>query len=112
MMMLKIMLKMMLIIVLKMVMMIVLKMRSQQNKLVVGNKDDVVEDDIYNGVDNGDDDSVDVADIHLTHLSQEADCHLTWRSQQNKHNVGNKDDDADNDVDNCDDDGADNCVDN
>eukprot|EP00957_Ditylum_brightwellii_P199578 15214083-Ditylum_brightwellii.AAC.1 len=45
-------------------------------------------------------DSDDGADKHLTHLSQGVDCHLTERSKQNEHVVGNKDNDVDNGVDN------------
>eukprot|EP00957_Ditylum_brightwellii_P090503 6892210-Ditylum_brightwellii.AAC.1 len=59
---------------------------------------------LFHGVDNSDDG----ADKHLTHLSQGIDCHLTRRSKQNKHVVGNKDDDVDDNVD----DGDDNSVDN
>eukprot|EP00957_Ditylum_brightwellii_P001109 88230-Ditylum_brightwellii.AAC.1 len=51
---------------------------------------------LFHGVD----DSVDSAEKHLTYLSQGVDCHLTWRSKQNGHVVGNKDDDVDDDVDN------------
>eukprot|EP00957_Ditylum_brightwellii_P134973 10290952-Ditylum_brightwellii.AAC.1 len=59
--------------------------RSIQNKHVVYNKDNDVDDDVDNGdndsVDNCDDDGVDNgdndgADKHLTHLSQAADCCL------------------------------------
>eukprot|EP00957_Ditylum_brightwellii_P164256 12505094-Ditylum_brightwellii.AAC.1 len=83
--------------------------RSKQNKHIVCNKDS----DVDNGVDNGDDDSVDhsvddggvnsgvdCADKYLVHLSQAADCCLMERSMQNKHVACNKDNDADNGVDN------------
>eukprot|EP00957_Ditylum_brightwellii_P212165 15367038-Ditylum_brightwellii.AAC.1 len=43
-------------------------------------------------------DGVDSADKHLTHFSQGVDCHLTWKSKQNKHVVGNKDNDGDNSI--------------
>eukprot|EP00957_Ditylum_brightwellii_P195636 14906862-Ditylum_brightwellii.AAC.1 len=59
--------------------------RSKQNKHLVYNEDNDVDD----GIDNGDNDSVDTgvegADKHLAHLSQVADCCLTERSKQNKH---------------------------
>eukprot|EP00957_Ditylum_brightwellii_P119368 9106827-Ditylum_brightwellii.AAC.1 len=64
--------------------------------------DDGVDDGVDNSVEDGDDDNVedgvDGADKHLTHLSQGVDCHLTRRSKQNKHAVGNKDNDVENDV--------------
>eukprot|EP00957_Ditylum_brightwellii_P131693 10044447-Ditylum_brightwellii.AAC.1 len=56
----------------------------------------------------GADDSDDGADKHLTHLSQAIDCHLTERSKQNEHVVGNKDNGVDDGVD----DGVNNNVDN
>eukprot|EP00957_Ditylum_brightwellii_P041239 3122443-Ditylum_brightwellii.AAC.1 len=78
--------------------------RSKQNKNVVCNKDndvdDGVEDGVNNGVDNGVDNVIDngvdngvdngydgaeEANKHLTHLSQVADCCLMERSKQNKH---------------------------
>eukprot|EP00957_Ditylum_brightwellii_P090387 6883146-Ditylum_brightwellii.AAC.1 len=53
-------------------------------------------------------------DMHLTHLSQGVDYHLTQRDKQNKHVVGDKNDDVDNDFDNgvveCVDDGDDDSV--
>eukprot|EP00957_Ditylum_brightwellii_P171318 13041630-Ditylum_brightwellii.AAC.1 len=58
---------------------------------------------LFHGVD----DSDDGANKHLTHLSQSVDCHLTERSKQNKHGVGNKDNGVDNGVD----DGVDDSVD-
>eukprot|EP00957_Ditylum_brightwellii_P028818 2177283-Ditylum_brightwellii.AAC.1 len=81
--------------------------RSKQNKHVVCNKDN----DVYNGVDNDDNDSIeeeddcvddgnDSKDKHFTHLSHAADCFLMERNKQNKHVVCNKD----NDFDYCDDD--------
>eukprot|EP00957_Ditylum_brightwellii_P075871 5766207-Ditylum_brightwellii.AAC.1 len=53
---------------------------------------------LFHGVDNSDDST----DKHLTHLSQGVNCHLTERSKQNEHIVGNKN--------NGDDDGVDNSV--
>eukprot|EP00957_Ditylum_brightwellii_P199907 15239336-Ditylum_brightwellii.AAC.1 len=51
--------------------------RSERNELVVCNKDNDVDDGVDNGVVNsaedGDDDSVEGADKHLTHLSQGVD---------------------------------------
>eukprot|EP00957_Ditylum_brightwellii_P095051 7239331-Ditylum_brightwellii.AAC.1 len=61
--------------------------RSMQNKHVVCNKD--------NGVDDSVDDSDDGDNKHLTHLSQAVDCRLTERSKQNLRVVGNKDDGVD-----------------
>eukprot|EP00957_Ditylum_brightwellii_P207781 15354495-Ditylum_brightwellii.AAC.1 len=56
---------------------------------------DGVEKSVDNDVDDGDDDCVDDsdrgADKHLTNLSQGVDFHLTWRSKQNKHFSGDKD---------------------
>eukprot|EP00957_Ditylum_brightwellii_P082223 6251922-Ditylum_brightwellii.AAC.1 len=52
---------------------------------------------LKDGDDDGNDDSFDSADKHLTHLSQGVDYHLTQRSKQKMYDVGNKDDD-----DNCD----------
>eukprot|EP00957_Ditylum_brightwellii_P209746 15363024-Ditylum_brightwellii.AAC.2 len=82
--------------------------RNNQNKHVVCNKADDVNDNIDNAVDNSDNDSVDAgvngyndsADKHLTHLSEASDCCLMERSKQNKHVVCNEDNDVDNDVDN------------
>eukprot|EP00957_Ditylum_brightwellii_P030180 2283735-Ditylum_brightwellii.AAC.1 len=75
---------------------------------VVGIKDNDVDDDVNNSKDDsvvdGVDDGDDGAYKHLTHLSQWVDCHLTWRSKQNKHVVGNKDYDVDDDVNNSKDD--------
>eukprot|EP00957_Ditylum_brightwellii_P145657 11090217-Ditylum_brightwellii.AAC.1 len=99
--------------------------RSKQNKHVVCNKDD----DVDNGDDNGDDDSVDDcddddddddcdvgADKHLTHHSQAADCCLMEKRKQNKHVVCNEDNDIHdvvyNGVDNGDNDSVDNIDDN
>eukprot|EP00957_Ditylum_brightwellii_P029820 2255508-Ditylum_brightwellii.AAC.1 len=58
--------------------------RSKQYVCANGNNDD--------GVDNSVDNSDDVGDKHLTHLSRLVDCHLTERSKQNKCVDGNKDD--------------------
>eukprot|EP00957_Ditylum_brightwellii_P005818 442823-Ditylum_brightwellii.AAC.1 len=69
--------------------------RSKQNKHVVGDKDDGVDDSFHNS-----DDSV---NKQFTHLSQAIDCFLTERSKQNVRVVGNKDDGVDNSVDNSDD---------
>eukprot|EP00957_Ditylum_brightwellii_P076330 5801497-Ditylum_brightwellii.AAC.1 len=92
--------------------------RSERNEHVVCNKDDDVDDGVDDGVDNGEDDTVedydddgvengdDGADKHLTHLSQAADYHLTWRSERNEHVVCNKDDGVDDGVDDSND-GAD-----
>eukprot|EP00957_Ditylum_brightwellii_P168297 12811761-Ditylum_brightwellii.AAC.1 len=59
--------------------------RSKQNKHL-GCKED---DDVDDGVDNGDDDSVndgaERADKHLAHLSQAADFCMMEKSKQNKH---------------------------
>eukprot|EP00957_Ditylum_brightwellii_P166720 12691290-Ditylum_brightwellii.AAC.1 len=74
--------------------------RSQQNKCVVGNKDD--------GVDNSVDNSDDGTNKHLAHLSQAVDCSLMDRSKQNKCVVGNKDDGVDDSVGNSVDDSVDN----
>eukprot|EP00957_Ditylum_brightwellii_P177855 13546991-Ditylum_brightwellii.AAC.1 len=54
----------------------------------------------YVDEDNGDgiDNSYDGANKHLTHLSQAVDCCLMERSKQNKHVIGDKDDDVDNNV--------------
>eukprot|EP00957_Ditylum_brightwellii_P168323 12813323-Ditylum_brightwellii.AAC.1 len=86
-----------------------LTQRSEQNKHVIGNKDDDDDDDsVDNGDDDVDEDSIDndvdnsvkdSDDKHLTHLSQGVDCHLTQRSEQNKHVVGNEDNDDDDGVD-------------
>eukprot|EP00957_Ditylum_brightwellii_P162430 12369047-Ditylum_brightwellii.AAC.1 len=78
--------------------------RSNQNKHIVCNKADDVDDNIDNDVDNGENNSVhngvngysDSADKHLTHLSHVADYILMEKSKQNKHVVCNKDDDVDN----------------
>eukprot|EP00957_Ditylum_brightwellii_P049769 3773822-Ditylum_brightwellii.AAC.1 len=63
--------------------------RSKQNKLVVGNKDNGVDDSDDDSVDNGDVNSVDNSDDsdnkHLTLHLQALDCCLTERSKQNKH---------------------------
>eukprot|EP00957_Ditylum_brightwellii_P134886 10283841-Ditylum_brightwellii.AAC.1 len=95
---------------------VVLMERSKQNKHVVCNKDNDVEDSADTGVDNGNndvvedcvdngvDDGEDRADKHLTHLSQVADCCLIERSKQNKHAVCNKDNCVDNGVDSGDND--------
>eukprot|EP00957_Ditylum_brightwellii_P145120 11053406-Ditylum_brightwellii.AAC.1 len=88
--------------------------RNKQNKHLVCNEDDDVDDGTVDGADdsvgNGDDDGVDNgadgADKHLTYLSQVADCCLANRNQQNKHLVCNEDDDVDN-GDDYGDDGAD-----
>eukprot|EP00957_Ditylum_brightwellii_P076954 5848964-Ditylum_brightwellii.AAC.1 len=89
--------------------------RSKQNKHLVWNEDD----DVDNGVDNGDNDSVDNgvdggvgdgaegANKHLAHLSQAADCCMTDRSEQNKHLVCDEDDDVDDGVDDGDNDSVD-----
>eukprot|EP00957_Ditylum_brightwellii_P152720 11624924-Ditylum_brightwellii.AAC.1 len=85
--------------------------RSDQNKHVVGDKDDGVDDSVDNSVDdsvdntvdNSVDDSVDDSDNnankYLTHLSHAVDCCLMERSKQNEHAVGNKDNGVDNSVD-------------
>eukprot|EP00957_Ditylum_brightwellii_P142383 10847642-Ditylum_brightwellii.AAC.1 len=82
--------------------------RSEQNKHVVCNVDDGLEDGDDDCVDNGDDNGVDNGDDgvdkHLTHISQAADCCLMERSKQNKHVVCNKEDNFDDGVDNGDDD--------
>eukprot|EP00957_Ditylum_brightwellii_P165591 12605884-Ditylum_brightwellii.AAC.1 len=57
--------------------------RSMQNKHVVGNKD--------NGVDNSIDDCDGGANKYHIHPSQVVDCHSMERIKQNKHVVGNKD---------------------
>eukprot|EP00957_Ditylum_brightwellii_P123628 9425402-Ditylum_brightwellii.AAC.1 len=59
---------------------------------------------LFHCVDNSDDG----ADKHLTHLLQAVDCHLIWKSKQNEHVVGNKD----NGVVNGDDNGGDDSIDN
>eukprot|EP00957_Ditylum_brightwellii_P000182 14686-Ditylum_brightwellii.AAC.1 len=61
---------------------------------------------LFHGVD----DNADGADKHLAHLSQGVDCHFTWRSKQDAHVVGNKDDDVDNGVEDSVDNGDDNSV--
>eukprot|EP00957_Ditylum_brightwellii_P166488 12672895-Ditylum_brightwellii.AAC.1 len=89
--------------------------RNQQNKHLVCNKDDDVDDGADDGDDdsagNGDDDGVDNgadgADKHLVHLSQVADCYRMDRHQQNKHLVCNEDDDVDDGADDGADDGDD-----
>eukprot|EP00957_Ditylum_brightwellii_P075431 5732635-Ditylum_brightwellii.AAC.1 len=87
--------------------------RSKLNNHVVGNKDNDVDDGVDNGGGDDDGDDVDVqngddgADKHLAHISQAGDCCLMERSKQNKHIIGNKDDDVDNGVDNGDDDSVD-----
>eukprot|EP00957_Ditylum_brightwellii_P119854 9145332-Ditylum_brightwellii.AAC.1 len=50
---------------------------------------------LFHGVNNSDDG----ADKHFSHLSQSVDCHLTERSKQNKHVVGNNDNGVGNSVD-------------
>eukprot|EP00957_Ditylum_brightwellii_P073986 5622675-Ditylum_brightwellii.AAC.1 len=90
--------------------------RSKQNKHLVRNEDNDVDDGVDNGdndsVDDGVDDGADGADKYLTYLSQVADCCRMERSEQNEHLVCNEDDDVDdgddNSVDNGDDDGVDN----
>eukprot|EP00957_Ditylum_brightwellii_P196838 14997376-Ditylum_brightwellii.AAC.1 len=62
---------------------------------------------LFHGVD----DSDDSADKHLTQLSQAVGCHLTERSKQNEHAVGNKDDCVDDGVDDGVDEGVDDSVD-
>eukprot|EP00957_Ditylum_brightwellii_P063122 4791557-Ditylum_brightwellii.AAC.1 len=59
--------------------------RSKQNKHVVENKDDGVDDSVDNSIYDCADISDDCANKHLTYLSQAVDCHLTERSKQNKH---------------------------
>eukprot|EP00957_Ditylum_brightwellii_P042232 3198311-Ditylum_brightwellii.AAC.1 len=84
----------------------ILTKRSEQNKLVGGNKDDGVDDYVDNGDDNGVEDSnddgvedgVEGADKHLTHLSQAINCNLTKRSKQKKHIVCEYEDDVNNSV--------------
>eukprot|EP00957_Ditylum_brightwellii_P065455 4965820-Ditylum_brightwellii.AAC.1 len=61
--------------------------------------DDGADDGDYDSVGNGDDDGVDDcaegADKHLIHLSQAADCCKADRNEQNKHLVCDKDNDVD-----------------
>eukprot|EP00957_Ditylum_brightwellii_P094620 7206150-Ditylum_brightwellii.AAC.1 len=97
--------------------------RSKEYKHVVCIKDNdvdnvvnIVDDDSDEfGNDDGVNDGVDGANMHLISLSQAADCCLTERSKQNKHVVCNEDnnvdDDSDYSVDNGDD-GVDDCDDN
>eukprot|EP00957_Ditylum_brightwellii_P107368 8193098-Ditylum_brightwellii.AAC.1 len=63
--------------------------RSKQNKHVVCNEDDDVDNGDDDSEDNGDDDGVDDgadgADKNLAHLSQATDCCMMERSKQNKH---------------------------
>eukprot|EP00957_Ditylum_brightwellii_P177843 13546441-Ditylum_brightwellii.AAC.1 len=93
--------------------------RSKQNKHLVCDGDDDVEDDVDNGdnnsVDEGDDDDdveegAEGADKHIAHLSQAADCCMTERSKQNKHLVCDVDDHVDNGDNNSVDDGDDDGV--
>eukprot|EP00957_Ditylum_brightwellii_P118220 9017039-Ditylum_brightwellii.AAC.1 len=77
---------MVLMIVLTIVLAIVMT-RSKQNKRVVGDK--------YNDVDDSVGNSDDGADKHLTHLSQVVDCYSMERSKQNKRVVGDKDNSVD-----------------
>eukprot|EP00957_Ditylum_brightwellii_P033292 2522405-Ditylum_brightwellii.AAC.1 len=58
---------------------------------------------LFHGVDDSDDST----NKDLTHLLQVVDCHLTERSKQNEHIIGNKDDGVDDGVGN----GVDNSVD-
>eukprot|EP00957_Ditylum_brightwellii_P026132 1975988-Ditylum_brightwellii.AAC.1 len=90
--------------------------RSKQNKHLVCNKDNDVDD----AVDNGDDDNVEdnddyyiyncvnIPDKHLAHLSQAADCCLMERSSQYKQSFCDKDNAVDDAVDNGDDDSVSN----
>eukprot|EP00957_Ditylum_brightwellii_P171213 13033643-Ditylum_brightwellii.AAC.1 len=85
-----------------------------QNKDVVCNKDNNVDDDSDDSVDNGDDDVFYCdknGDKHLTHLLNAADYWLMKRSKQQKHVVCNNDDGAENGVDNVDDDSVEDGVD-
>eukprot|EP00957_Ditylum_brightwellii_P206811 15350105-Ditylum_brightwellii.AAC.1 len=67
--------------------------KNEQNKHLVSNKnndvDDGVDDGDYDSVGNGDDDGIDDgaegADTHLVHLSQMADCRRIERNKQNEH---------------------------
>eukprot|EP00957_Ditylum_brightwellii_P035021 2655323-Ditylum_brightwellii.AAC.1 len=63
--------------------------RSKQNKHLVCNEDNAVDnydgDSVGDGVDDGVDDGAEGADKHLIHLSQAADCCRMDRSKQNKH---------------------------
>eukprot|EP00957_Ditylum_brightwellii_P059204 4493416-Ditylum_brightwellii.AAC.1 len=70
--------------------------RSKQNKRVVCNVDDDVDNGGYNGDDDGAGDGADGADKHLTHLSLIGDCCLTERSKKNEHVVCDKDNNVDN----------------
>eukprot|EP00957_Ditylum_brightwellii_P052907 4011444-Ditylum_brightwellii.AAC.1 len=93
--------------------------RSKQNKYLVCDEDNDVDDgdndSVDNGGDDGDDDGVDDgvddgaegADKYLTHLSQAADFCLTKRSKQNKHLVCDDVDIVDDGVDNGDNDSVD-----
>eukprot|EP00957_Ditylum_brightwellii_P181217 13803692-Ditylum_brightwellii.AAC.1 len=75
-----------------MVMMMVMTMMwMKDHDDVVDNVDDVVDISVEDGDDDSVDNGVDDAVEHLTHLSQVVDCHMTQRSKQNKHVVGNKD---------------------
>eukprot|EP00957_Ditylum_brightwellii_P102868 7839222-Ditylum_brightwellii.AAC.1 len=67
--------------------------RSKRSKHVVCDKNDDDDNDVNDGVENGDNDIVDDgvdngdggADKHLTYLSQAADCCLMERSKRSKH---------------------------
>eukprot|EP00957_Ditylum_brightwellii_P025279 1913067-Ditylum_brightwellii.AAC.3 len=93
---------------------------SKQNKHVICDKDNDVNNDVDccdddsaddsdgGGVDDGDD----MADKHLTHLSQQADYCLIERIKKNKHDDCNEDDHdheyVDNGIDNGDNDSVEN----
>eukprot|EP00957_Ditylum_brightwellii_P068706 5215883-Ditylum_brightwellii.AAC.1 len=74
--------------------------RSEQNKHLVCDKDNDVDDGDNDIDDDGDDDGAEGADKQLAHLSQVADCCRMERSEQNKHLVCDEDDDVDDGVDN------------
>eukprot|EP00957_Ditylum_brightwellii_P114541 8733323-Ditylum_brightwellii.AAC.1 len=80
--------------------------RNQQNKHLVCNEDDDVDNGDDDSVGNGDDDGAEGADKHLVHISQVADCCWVERHKQNKHLVCDEDDDVD-DGDDDSDEGAD-----
>eukprot|EP00957_Ditylum_brightwellii_P048828 3704528-Ditylum_brightwellii.AAC.1 len=90
--------------------------RSKKNKHLVCDVDDDVGNGVGNGdndiVDDGDDDCVDDGDKgankHLAQLSQAADCCMTERGKQIKHVVDNEDNDVDVGVHNGDNDGVEN----
>eukprot|EP00957_Ditylum_brightwellii_P155254 11819347-Ditylum_brightwellii.AAC.1 len=56
--------------------------------LLIHNTDNGVDNSVKDGIKDCVEDGIDDAVLHLTHLSQGVDCHLTWRRKQNKHIVG------------------------